>query len=104
MHRARAIECVAELARLRSHGYSGDCWGYPFDWEARYGRLPATTPTIVATGIVTNALFVAYRLLQLDDAFEMCKSAGRFVLDDLPRTVEDGTFCWGTSRRTLNAF
>ena len=107
VHRARAAQCVAELARLRSNGYSGDCWGYPFDWEARFGRLPAATPTIVATGIVTNALFVAYRLLQLENAFEMCKSAARFVLDDLPRTVADGTFCWGyfpsDTQRVLNA-
>jgi hypothetical protein len=99
---------VAEIARLRTPGYSGDCWGYPFDWEARYGRLPAATPTIVATGIVTNSLFVAYRLLQLGDAFEMCKSAARFVVTDLPRTaVEDGTFCWGyfpaDTQRVLNA-
>jgi hypothetical protein len=107
LHRARAVQCVSELALLRSRGFSGDCWGYPFDWEARYGRLPATTPTIVATGIVTNALFVAYRLLQLEDAFEMCKSAARFVLEDLPRTVEDSTFCWGyyasDTQRVLNA-
>jgi hypothetical protein len=107
LHRARAAQCMSELARLRSRGFSGDCWGYPFDWEARYGRLPATTPTIVATGLVTNALFVAYRLLRLDDAFEMCSSAARFVLEDLPRTVEDGSFCWGyypsDTQRVLNA-
>jgi hypothetical protein len=107
LHRARAVQCVSELALLRSRGFSGDCWGYPFDWEARHGRLPATTPTIVATGIVTNALFAAYRLLQLEDAFEMCKSAARFVLEDLPRTVEGGTFCWGyyasDTQRVLNA-
>jgi hypothetical protein len=106
-HRARALQCVMELARLRSPGYSGDCWGYPFDWEARYGRLPAATPTIVATGIVTNALFVAYRLLQLENAFEMCTSAARFVLEDLARTAEDSTFCWGyfpsDTQRVLNA-
>jgi hypothetical protein len=106
--RARAVKCVAELARLRSRGYSGACWGYPFDWEARYGRLPAGTPTIVATGIVTNSLFTAYRLLQLDHAFEMCTSAARFALHDLPRTaIEDGTFCWGyfprDTQRVLNA-
>ena len=106
--RARALECVAELAQLRTSGYSGDCWGYPFDWEARYGRLPAGTPTIVATGIVTNSLFVAYRLLQVDQAFEMCRSAARFVLHDLPHTAaEDDTFCWGyfpgDTQRVLNA-
>ena len=106
-HRARAAACLAELARLRSPGYSGDCWGYPFDWEARHGRLPAGTPTIVATGIVTNALFVAHRAFGLREAFEMCTSAVRFVLDDLPRSTEDGTLCWGyfpsDRQRVLNA-
>jgi hypothetical protein len=107
-YRERAADCIAELAQLRTEGYSGDCWGYPFDWEARYGRLPAGTPTIVATGIVTNSLFVAYRLLGLESAFEMCESAARFVVEDLPRTGgADGTFCWGyfpgDTQRVLNA-
>jgi hypothetical protein len=106
-HRARALHCIAELERQSTTGYSGACWGYPFDWEARYGRLPAGTPTIVATGIVSNALFAAYQSLHLDDALELCKSAGRFLLEDLPRTSEDGAFCWGyypgDSQRVLNA-
>ena len=97
-HRARAQWCVAELARIRSPGWSGDCWGYDFDWEARYTRMPAWTPTIVATGIVTNALFEAYRLLGLEEAFAMCASAAEFVLRDLERTPgPDGTFCWSYS-------
>jgi hypothetical protein len=107
-HRERAEMCVSELDRLRSTGYSGDCWGYPFDWEARYGRLPAGRPSIVATGIVTNALFVAYRLLGLERAFEMCRSATEFVLNDVPRTFEGDTFCWAyypgdSQQRVLNA-
>jgi hypothetical protein len=107
-YRARAAECVAELERLQTLGFSGACWGYDFDWESRYGRLPAGTPTIVATGLVTNALFVAYRLLGLDRAFELCESAARFVLEDLPRLPGDaGTFCWAyfpTDRqRVINA-
>lgn len=106
-HLELAETCVAELARLRTAGFSGDCWGYPFDWEARYGRLPAGTPSIVATGIVTNALWLAYRQLGLERAFEMCRSAVDFVLNDLPRTPEGETFCWayypGDRQRVLNA-
>src|SRR5205814_6320414 len=42
------------------------------------------------------------------DVCEMCKSATRFVVNDLPRTAsEDGTFCWGyfpaDTQRVLNA-
>jgi hypothetical protein len=107
-HRARAADCLAELDRLQTRGFSGACWAYDFDWESRYGRLPAGTPTVVATGIVTNAMFVGYRLLGLNDAFHLCESAAHFVLEDLPRMVEgDGTFCWGyfpsDNQRVLNA-
>jgi hypothetical protein len=107
-HRARAADCVAELERLQTRGFSGACWGYDFDWESRYGRLPAGTPTIVATGLVTNALFIGHQLLGLAEAFSLCESAARFVLEDLPRTVEaDGSFCWAyypsDNQRVLNA-
>lgn len=108
IHRQRAEGCVAELARLQTPGFSGACWGYDFDWEARYGRLPAGTPTIVATGLVTNGLFTAYRLLGLEEAFQLCESATSFVLQDLPRHSGEGdSFCWGyfpgDTQRVLNA-
>src|SRR5262249_30786048 len=107
-HRARAGECIAELERLQTRGYSGACWGYDFDWEARYGSLPSGTPTIVATGLVTNALFVAHHLLGVAEAFALCESATRFVLRDVPRSEEDDdAFCWayypGDDQRVLNA-
>ncbi|NTV47802.1 MAG: delta-aminolevulinic acid dehydratase [Chlorobiales bacterium] len=90
--------CIDELIRLRSKGYSGACWGYDFDWEARYAKIPAFTPTIVATGFVTNALFHAYEKLGIKQAFDLCKSSCDFVLSDLNRTeAADGTFCWSYS-------
>jgi hypothetical protein len=108
VHRARALDCIEDIRRLQTPGFSGACWGYDFPWEARYGHLPAKTPTIVATGLVTNALFVAYRRLGAEEAFTLCQSAARFVLDDLPRTPgPDGTFCWAyfpsDEQRVLNA-
>src|SRR5690348_2269492 len=39
-HRARAEECVRELSKMQTTGRSGACWGYPFDWEARYAHVP----------------------------------------------------------------
>jgi hypothetical protein len=93
--RGRAAGRIEEIAQLGTSGYSGACWGYPFDWQARFGTLPAGTPTIVATGIATNALFIAYRMFGLERAFELCASAVRFVVEDLPRTEDRGAFCWG---------
>ena len=97
-YRERIGHCLAELLALRSQGWSGDCWGYDFDWQARYGRIPPFVPTVVATGFVTNGLFTAYDLLQLEAALGPCESACRFVLHDLNRTTaEDGSFSWSYS-------
>jgi hypothetical protein len=106
--RARARDCIEELERLRSPGYSGACWGYDFYWEARFARLPHYHPTIVATGIISNALFAASNLLGISEGLALCESAARFVLNDVSRTeYADGTFCWGYSpgdrQQVLNA-
>jgi hypothetical protein len=90
--------CLGRVEALRSRGYSGDCWGYEFDWEPRYSAIPipAGVPNIVATGIVTNALFETSRLTGIEAALDSCVSAADFVLGDLERTVaRDGSFCWG---------
>jgi hypothetical protein len=98
--RAEAVELVGELGRLVSPGWSGACWGYPFDWEARYASLPAGTPTIVATGMVTNALAVADDVFDLPAARALIVSAADFVLHDLHQTLGDGgSLCWSYSPR-----
>ncbi|MFA7361204.1 MAG: delta-aminolevulinic acid dehydratase [Candidatus Kapaibacterium sp.] len=86
-----------DLEKNSSRGYSGICWGYDFDWEAKYAKIPAYTPTIVATGIITNSLFESYKLLRIDRMYEMCKSACSFVINDLNRNYEGRTFCWSYS-------
>ncbi len=100
--------CLDELKRLRSPGFSGDCWGYDFPWQSRYAALPAFAPTVVATAFVTNGLFAAYESAGVEEAFSLCEGASRFVLRDLNRTRDpDGTFCWSYSpfdrQRVLNA-
>lgn len=90
--------CLRGIGELRSRGYSGDCWGYDFDWEPHYAAraIPAGVPNIVATGIVTNSLFETYRLTGIQSARDSCASAAEFVLRDLQRTdARDGSFCWG---------
>jgi hypothetical protein len=77
------------------------------DPEASRAHRRRVLDSISATGVMTNSLFTAYRLLQLDEAFAMCESVASFVLDDLPRSAGDGEFCWGYSpgdrQRVLNA-
>jgi len=77
---------VDELERLQSKGYSGACWGYDFDWEARHTKIPAYQPTVVATGFITNALFICYSITGNEKAKELLISSANFVLNDLKRT------------------
>ena len=48
---ARVRELADLLISLQSEGYSGACWGYNFDWQARRLFLfPKFTPTVVVGG------------------------------------------------------
>lgn len=95
---------IDELFKVQSKGFSGMCWGYDFDWEARYAKIPAYAPTVVATGIITNALFECYKITGNTRALDMCKSAVQFVLIDLNRTVDDdGDICFSYSANDTQA-
>jgi hypothetical protein len=94
----KARAAIEQLAGTVSSGYAGSCWGYPFDWETRYGSIPSRTPTVVATGIVTNSLYKAFPLLGAEQARELIISAAEFVVSDLNRIAGEGEeFCWSYS-------
>ncbi len=87
-----------ELEKLIPKGFSGSCWGYDFDWEARYARIPAYQPTIVATGFITNALFQAWKVTGNERYLKHCISSTTFILDDINRTYDrDRNFCFSYS-------
>ncbi len=98
---------VAELARLRTPGYSGSCWGYDFHWQARYANFPAGHPTVVATGFITHALFTVWQHYGLEQARDLVLDAAPFVLQDLNRSRHGDMFCWSYSpsdhQEVLNA-
>ena len=51
------IEYVTKLLELLgSTGYSGNCWGYNFDWQSRTFFRPKWTPTVVNTAFIGHAL------------------------------------------------
>ncbi|HED11828.1 MAG TPA: hypothetical protein ENJ10_14140 [Caldithrix abyssi] len=90
---------IADLSRLRSSGYHGTCWGYDFHWAARYTTIEAYSPNIVATGVITHALFEARRILKIPEAGDMLIDAVNFVEKDLNRTTVDNTLCFSYSPR-----
>jgi hypothetical protein len=94
----RVERALRHLEATVSAGYSGSCWGYPFDWEARHASIPAGTPTVVATSIVANSLWKAYAVFKLEKARELVLDAASFVLSDLNRTEgPEQSFCWSYS-------
>jgi hypothetical protein len=85
------------LEDLASKDFSGICWGYNFDWEARYASIKAFQPTIVATGIITNALFECWKITKNQRCKELILESSNVVLKDLNRTFEGETFCFSYS-------
>ena len=88
----RVNELAALLISLQSKGYSGACWGYNFDWQARRLFLfPKYTPTVVATNFCATALMDAYEVTRNKMYLDTALSAADFVLKDLHRTeCKDG--------------
>ena len=82
------VRYLAELLiQMQTPGYSGACWGYNFDWQARrIFYFPAHTPTVVATAFCASALFNASSVLGNSTWTEVAISSGEFILEDLTRT------------------
>jgi rhamnogalacturonyl hydrolase YesR len=87
-----------KLGSLSAKGWSGYCWGYNFDWQARAFFQPENTPTVVATTFVACALLDAYEITKEDRLIKMARSACDFILKDLNRTYdENGDFAFSYS-------
>jgi hypothetical protein len=82
------------LDRLKSTGYSGNCWGYNFDWQSRSFMRPKGTPTIVNTSFIGHALLDCFNLVGEQRALDMAISIKNFILIDLNRTKRDDSFCF----------
>ena len=86
------------LLKMRSTSYSGACWGYNFDWQAR--RLfffPANTPTVVATSFCVQALLSAYEITKKKMYLNTALSAADFIINDLNRSDFNSGFLFSYS-------
>lgn len=87
-----------KLIDSRSPGYSGACWGYYFDWQARAFFQPKGTPTVVATTYATYALLDAWEILRDERLLSIARTSCDFILKDLNRTFDQtGDFCFSYS-------
>ncbi len=88
----------SHLMKLQTEGYSGACWGYNFDWQARAFFQPKGTPTVVATTFIAEALIEAYKITHNKLYLETAISSSNFILNDLNRTFDDyGNFSFSYS-------
>jgi rhamnogalacturonyl hydrolase YesR len=87
-----------QLISLRTNGYSGNCWGYNFDWESRAFFREKFTPIIVATSYAANALLDAYEVTHNEKYLNEAISSKEFIIQDLKRTyLDNGTFAFSYS-------
>lgn len=92
------IELADLLLALQNKDYSGACWGYNFDWQARRLFLfPKYTPTVVATTFCTEAMLSAYEITQNKTYLDTALSATNFVVNDLNRTEHKSGFLFSYS-------
>ena len=96
------LERIHELAELlislQSKSYSGACWGYNFDWQARRLFLfPKNTPTVVATCFCATALIEAYEVTRRQEYLDVALSSAEFLMRDLHRTEYNGGFLFSYS-------
>jgi rhamnogalacturonyl hydrolase YesR len=89
---------IGKINEYKSKGYSGDCWGYNFDWESRAFFQPKFMPTIVASSFIGNAVLDAYEITKNKELLNSARSTCDFILKDLNRTAGDnGTFAFSYS-------
>jgi hypothetical protein len=87
----KILDTADLLIALQSQGYSGACWGYNFDWQARrIFFFPKFTPTVVATSFGASALFSAYEITGKEEYLSTALSSTQFILKDLSRSEYGG--------------
>ena len=82
----RAVKLAEDLLRSSIPGFSGLCWGYPFDWQNSSGLWRRNTPFITATPYCYEAFSRLGDATDDDRYFDAARSAAKFVHDDLNDT------------------
>lgn len=95
---ANALQMLDVLLSMKSAGYSGDAWGYNFDWQSRNFFAPRGTATIVPTAFAARALLEAADAFDRPSYLETARSVCRFITSDLVRSHEsDSELCFSYS-------
>ena len=62
----RAVHFLDELKKSRCPGFGEYCWGYPYDWVTRNGKIKEQTPLITSTPYAYEAFLHVHEILSSD--------------------------------------
>lgn len=85
---------VNTLIETRSPGYSGYCWGFPFDWQDLVRYAPRNTPTIVISSFIGQGFLDLYDITKEDKYLRIAESITQFILKDLHITKVESGVCF----------
>jgi len=75
-----------DILKYSVPGYSGKCWGYPFDWQNNRGLWKKNTPYITCTPYCFEAYLGLYDATGEARYLEIARSIATFVFTDLKDT------------------
>ncbi len=88
---AEAKKIAKALLTTSIRGFSGHCWGYPFNWMTTRGLWTSGIPLITTTGYCFEAFLKLYDATKDEQYLTIAHSVFLFTLVDLKDTpVEDG--------------
>jgi hypothetical protein len=83
---SKARSLAEDLLSYSIPGYSGHCWGYPFDWQNNKGLWRKNTPFITCTPYCFEAFLNLYDATGEERYLDIAASIARFVESDLKDT------------------
>jgi len=83
---AKATALADDLLTQSIAGYSGLCWGYPFDWQNVTGLMRKGTPHITATPYCYEVFTRLFDLTGDTAYLDVARSIATFVFEDLNDT------------------
>jgi hypothetical protein len=84
LEKARSLG--VDILKYSVPGYSGKCWGYPFDWQNNRGLWKKNTPYITCTPYCFEAYLGLYDATQEQRYIDVARSIATFVYTDLKDT------------------
>ncbi len=82
-----AIRVSNDLLRSSISGYSGHCWGYPFDWQTNRGLWKSGTPLITTTPYCFEVFLSLNDITKEQKYLDIAYSISQFAVKDLNETL-----------------